>query len=104
MSASEKPFMLAMSTGFVPAELRPRHLLDELFERADAAGKRHECVRLLEHQAFSLVHVLGHDRFRQVCHRALAGLQKRGMMPVTVPPASSTARAVVPIRPTEPPP
>ena len=38
----------------VAAELRPGHLLDQLFQRADAAGKRHEGVRALEHQHLSL--------------------------------------------------
>ena len=48
----------------VAAELRPGHLLDQLFQRADAAGERDERVGALEHQHFSLVHVLGDDRAR----------------------------------------
>lgn len=45
----------------VAAELRPRHLFDQLFQGADAAGKRDERVGVLEHQLLALVHVLGDD-------------------------------------------
>jgi len=39
----QKPSMLATTTGFcVAAELHPGELLDELLERADAAGERHK--------------------------------------------------------------
>ena len=37
----------------VAAELRPRHLLDQFLQRADAARKCHEGVRSLEHQHLS---------------------------------------------------
>ena len=88
----------------VAAELRPGHLLDQLLQRADAAGKRDERVRALEHQHFALMHVVGDDELGQVAIGRSRLCRKRGMMPVTVPPASSTARATVPISPTEPPP
>ncbi len=60
----------------VAPELRPGHLLDQLLQRADAAGQRDEGVCLLEHQHLSLMHVFGDDELGQLCHRALAALQE----------------------------
>ena len=44
------------------AELRPGELLDELLERAEPAGKRHEGVGLGEHQLLPLMHVVDDDQ------------------------------------------
>ena len=38
-------------------ELHPGHLLDELLERADAAGQGDEGIRAFEHQALAGMHV-----------------------------------------------
>ena len=43
----------------VLVELGPGHHLDDLLERADAAGQRHEGVGALEHDSLPLVHVGG---------------------------------------------
>ena len=56
----------------VAAELRPGELLDQLLERTDAARQRHEGVRSLEHDAFSLVHVAGDDALLRALHHVLA--------------------------------
>ena len=55
----------------MPAELRPGHLLDQLFQRADAAGQRDERVRQLEHLLFAFVQVARDDQLAAV-ERALA--------------------------------
>ena len=47
----------------VAAELRPGQLLDQFLQRPDAAGKRHEGVGALKHDAFALVHVARDDSF-----------------------------------------
>ncbi len=57
----------------VLAELRPGELLDELFQRAETAGQRHEGVGLDEHQMLALMHVVDHDQlvgFESACARA----------------------------------
>ena len=53
------------------AELRPRQLLDEFLQRADAAGQCHERVRALEHQAFPLVHVVDDDQLVGIAQHLL---------------------------------
>ena len=55
----------------VAAELRPGELLDDLFERADAARQRDEGVGALEHGALALVHVAGDDQLLRRSARAL---------------------------------
>ncbi len=45
----------------MPAELPPRHDLDGLFERPNAARKDEEGIRLLVHPALPLVHVIDED-------------------------------------------
>jgi hypothetical protein len=60
----------------VAAELRPGHLLDQFFQRADAARQRHERVGALEHQALALVHVARDDDFLRLPEHHLAGLQE----------------------------
>ena len=45
------------------AELRPRQLLDQFFERTNATVQGNEGIGALEHQAFSGVHVVGDDEF-----------------------------------------
>jgi hypothetical protein len=45
----------------VPAELRPRQLLDQLLQRADAAGQGDEGVGAVEHDLLALMHVAGDD-------------------------------------------
>ena len=59
-------------------ELDPGHLLDEFFQRADAAGQRDEGVRALEHQALAGVHV-GHDDV--LLRRAQRGIVGRSGSP-----------------------
>jgi hypothetical protein len=46
----------------VPAELRPGHLLDDLFERADPAGQGNKGIRHFEHLALALVHIARDDQ------------------------------------------
>ena len=58
------------------AELRPGQLLDQFFERADAAGERHEGVRALEHDALALVHVARDDQFGYLAVDVFAACQK----------------------------
>ena len=62
----------------VAAELHPGHLLDDLLQRADAAGQRDEGVRHLEHLAFALVHVAGDDQVVLAAPRVLARHQEFG--------------------------
>ena len=45
----------------MPAKLRPGELLDQLFQGANSAGQCHECIGLLEHDPFALMHVAGDD-------------------------------------------
>jgi hypothetical protein len=45
----------------VATKLRPGHLLDHLFKRADAAGQGDEGVGLVEHALLALMHVAGDD-------------------------------------------
>src|SRR5690606_31600281 len=47
----QKPARLGMK-----AELRPRHDLDDLLERTEAARQRHETVRQPGHERLALVH------------------------------------------------
>ena len=105
-SGSQKPSILASQHRLlVAAELHPGELLDQFFQRADAAGQRDEGVGHLEHLVFALVHVAGDDQARHAlvcaCSRAT---RNSGMMPVTSPPWSSTASAISPMMPSPPPP
>ena len=56
----------------VPPELLPSQLLHQFLQRADAAGKSDEGIRVLEHQPFALVHVGGDDHFLDARQRVLA--------------------------------
>ena len=69
----------------VAAELRPGELLDQLLQRADAAGQRHEGVRHVEHLLFALVHVAGDDQVLHVLVRVLARDQELGDDAVHLP-------------------
>ena len=57
-------------------ELRPGHHLDDLLERADAAGERDEGVGALEHDALPLMHVGGDDQLRHLLQHHLAVLEE----------------------------
>ena len=63
------------------AELLPGHLLDQFFQRADAAGKGDECVGAFEHQPLAFVHVRRDDQLGQVRIHALAVGKKIGNDP-----------------------
>ncbi len=65
----------------VLAELEPGELLDQLLERADAAGQRDERVGALEHLAFALVHVARDHHIPRAFERVLARHQKIGDHP-----------------------
>ena len=54
------------------AELRPRQLLEQLVERAEAAGQRREAVRELGHQRLALVQRADHVQLGQAAVRELA--------------------------------
>ena len=54
------------------AELRPRQLLEQLVERAEAAGQRGEAVRELGHQRLPLVQRADDVQLRQAAVRELA--------------------------------
>src|SRR5690606_3715598 len=56
------------------AELRPGHYLDNLLQRADAAGERDESVGFLEHPVLAGVHVFGHDEFVEAGERGFGRL------------------------------
>ena len=58
------------------AELRPRQLLDELLERAEPAGKRHEGVGSDEHELLALVHVVNDDQLLRLDQHLLALAQE----------------------------
>ena len=58
------------------AELRPGQLLDQFFQRADAAGQRDEGVGALEHDALALVHVGRDDHLVGAFERQFARLQE----------------------------
>ncbi len=60
------------------AELRPGELLDQFFERADAARQGDEAVGALEHLSFALVHVAGDDQLLGKPPRPFAVGQKFG--------------------------
>ena len=67
----------------VAAELRPGELLDQLLQRADAAGQGDEGVGALEHRALALMHVARDDKLLGEppwTSRAWSGIP--GMMPV----------------------
>ena len=76
-SGSQKLSMLASRIGLA---WRPSccqvSILHELFQRADAAGQRHEGVRALEHQPLALVHVGRDDHLLHPGQRILARAQK----------------------------
>ncbi len=57
-------------------KLGPGELLHELFQGAEPARKRHEGVRLHEHQVLSLMHVVDHDQLLDVQQHVLALAQK----------------------------
>ena len=72
-SGSQKPLDVGEQDRLlVAAELRPGHLLDQLFQRADAAGQRDEGVGALEHDALALVHVARDDQLLRVAAGVLA--------------------------------
>src|SRR5215470_8045328 len=60
----------------MPAELRPRELLDELLECANAPRQRDEGVRLHEHQVLALMHVVDHDQLLGFGEHVLALAQE----------------------------
>src|SRR5690606_28109609 len=51
------------------AKLTPGHDLDDLLQRTDAARKRNEGVRTLEHRMLAGMHVLGDDQFVELAER-----------------------------------
>jgi len=63
---------------FVPAELGPCHLLDELLQGADSPGQRDEGIGLLEHHAFARVHVRDDVQFLRLGQHEFPGLEKLG--------------------------
>jgi hypothetical protein len=65
----------------VLSKLEPGELLDQLLERADAAGQRDECVGALEHLAFALVHVARDHHVARAFERVLARHQEVGNHP-----------------------
>jgi hypothetical protein len=64
--------MLASSTGLV---WRPS-LLDQFFQRADAAGQGDERIGMFEHQPLALVHVRRDDHFLNARQHIFARAQK----------------------------
>src|SRR4029079_13203786 len=58
------------------AELRPGELLYQLFERTDAAGKRHEGIGAVEHQLLPHMHVLDDDQVVDVLQHHFAGTEE----------------------------
>ena len=55
--------IIGVPEGAVAAKLAPGHDLDDLLQRADAAGKCDEGVGTFEHRMLALMHVLGDDQF-----------------------------------------
>ena len=88
----------------VEAELAPGEQLEQLVERAGAAGQRDHGVRELGHQRLALVHRLDDVELRQ------AGVGDLGLNePIRdhadgFPPPASVASATAPISPTLAPP
>ena len=60
----------------VTSKLRPGHLLDQFFQRAEAARQSDESVGAVEHRALALVHVAGNDLFLRQLSRPLLGGQE----------------------------
>ena len=59
-------------------ELRPGELLDEFLERPEAAGERHEGIRLHEHQMFALMHGVDHDQLLHIDQHVFAEVEEGG--------------------------
>ena len=78
-SGFQKPSMFSKHDRLgVAAELRPGELLDELLERAEAAGQRHEGIGLGEHQLLALMHVVDHDQLLGLDQHMLPLAQEAG--------------------------
>jgi hypothetical protein len=60
----------------VDAELRPRPLLSELFERSRSAGKGQEGIGAVGHEHLPLVHRVDEDQLGQVLVDGFARLQR----------------------------
>jgi hypothetical protein len=60
----------------VTSELLPGELLDELFERADAAGQSDEGIRAFEHLPLALMHVGRDDHLLDALERVFLELEK----------------------------
>ena len=87
------------------AELAPGQHLEHLVQRAEAAGQGDETVGQVEHARLALVHRADDFQLRVTPLCATSQLTScSGITPITSPPASSTASATTPIRPTLPPP
>ena len=72
-SGSQKPVDVGEQDRFgVAAELLPGQLLDQFFQRADAAGQGHERIGALEHQPLALVHVGRDDHLLHPRQRVFA--------------------------------
>jgi hypothetical protein len=88
----------------VQAELVPGGRLEELLQRAEAAGQHHEGVGEVVHQALAGVHVRHLVQLGQPGVRHLGDEQPVGDHPDHLAPAASAASATAPIRPTAAPP
>ncbi len=65
------------NNGFaMPAELRPRQLFDQFFERPNAAWKSDEGIRAFKHEALAHVHVLDHDQLIDVLEHLFLGAEE----------------------------
>jgi hypothetical protein len=88
----------------VVAELLQRDDLDELLERADAAGEDHEGVALGVHAVLALPHRVGADELGDLRQGDLAGGEAVRDDAEDLPAGAIAARAASPMSPIPPPP
>ena len=88
----------------VEAEALQRQGLEQLVERAAAAGQRHDPLAALQHQVLALPHVVDQQQLRQPPVTPLELDHEAGQHAHDGPPRARAPSASAPIEPPPPPP